>query len=368
MDSRTSAGDPFSGLNARTRGPARVSTVNMKDVAKRAGVSSSTVSRVIAQSSAVQPETRDRVLEAMKELDYVVNGLAQSMLGRGSRAVGFLVSHMVGPTFADVAQGVEEEVSKSGDLLTIITTHGDPEGEMQALQQMREQRARAVLLVGASRTGPEYAVSLRQYQEFLSAAGTRLVLCGHPALLSVPTVPSVDYDNAGGVRAATEHLIGLGHRRIVYLGAQAGHSTAEERYRGFGQALEAADLKLERDLVPASTFELDPCQSALEDLVAAGQDFTAVVAARDEIAVRALRVFRRHGISVPQDVSLVGFDDMPFMGDLTPSLTTVRVPYRELGRRAGKLIADSGSVLSGTVLPVELVVRESTSQAPGYSR
>ncbi|MEW9870699.1 LacI family DNA-binding transcriptional regulator [Arthrobacter sp. HS15c] len=364
VESRTSQGDPRSGANARTRGPARAGMVNMKDVAQHAGVSSSTVSRVIAQNPAVQPETRDRVLEAMRELDYVVNGLAQSMLGRGSRAVGFLVSHMVGPTFADVAQGVEEEVSKSGDLLTIITTHGDPEGEMQALQQMREQRARAVLLVGASRTGSGYGESLQSYQAFLSAAGTRLVLCGHPALSSVPNVPSVHYDNAGGTRMATEHLLALGHRRIVYLGAQADHSTAEDRLRGYRQALEAAGLEVDPGLVPDSTFELDTCQAAMEELVSAGRDFTAVVAARDEIAVRALRVFRRHGINVPQDVSLVGYDDMPFMADLTPALTTVRVPYRELGRRAGRLISNGDAAFTDDVLPVELIVRESTGPAP----
>jgi LacI family transcriptional regulator len=335
----------------------------MRDVAKRAGVSASTVSRVIADSPAVQPETRDRVLEAMKELDYVVNGLAQSMLGRGSRAVGFLVSHMVGPTFADVAQGVEEVVSKAGDLLTIVTTHGDQEGEMRALQQMREQRARAVLLVGASPTGTEYEERLIQYQEFLSAAGTRLVLCGHPALSVVTDIPIVDYDNTGGSRAATEHLLALGHRRILYLGASAGLSTAEERFRGYREALEAAGLEIDPAIVPQSTFELDPCEAALEQLVAAREDFTAVVAARDEIAVRALRVFRRHGMRVPQDVSLVGFDDMPFMGDLSPSLTTVRVPYRELGRRAGRLIVDGGNASIET-LKVELVVRESTGPVP----
>ncbi|MGX9901425.1 LacI family DNA-binding transcriptional regulator [Arthrobacter sp. SA17] len=364
LKSSTSAENLLSASNARTRGPVRASAVNMRDVAKRAGVSSSTVSRVIAQNPAVQPETRQRVLTAMEELDYVVNGLAQSMLGRGSRAIGFLVSHMLGPTFGDVAQGVEEEVAKSGDLLTIITTHGNAEGEMRALRQMREQRARAVLLVGASRTGPDYGERLKQYQEYLSAVGTRLVLCGHPALLSVPEVPSVDYDNARGVSAATQHLISLGHRRIVYLGAAADHSTAEDRLRGYCQAMSAAGIEIDPALVPASTFDLDPCQEALEKLIAAGRFFTAVVAARDEIAVRALRVFRRHNINVPRDVSLVGFDDMPLMADLTPSLTTVRVEYRELGRRAGRLISGDIAASTDNVLPVELIVRDSTGPAP----
>lgn len=352
--------DVTTASKARGRGPMRSGVVNMKDVAERAGVSTSTVSRVIAQNPAVHEQTKERVLAAMADLNYVVNGLAQSMQGRGSRAVGFLVSHMVGPTFADVAQGVEEEVAKLGDLLTIITTHADPSGEMKALQQMREQRARAVLLVGASPTGQDYEERLRKYQEFLSATDTQLILCGHQHVSSVPGLQSVDYDNIGGIRAAVEHLAALGHRRIAYLGAAEGHSTAEQRLRGFELAMKDSGLDLDPAIIPASTFEVEPCQAALENLVSTGADFTAVIAARDEIAVRALRVFRNHGLSVPDDVSLVGFDDMPFMGDLTPALTTVRVPYRELGRRAGMLIADSGPD-SPQVLPVELVVRASTS-------
>lgn len=353
------------GLAPRKPGPDRVSTVNMRDVANMAGVSVSTVSRVLSDSPLVQGRTKERVLEAMATLGYVVNGLAKSMVGKGSRTVGFLVSHMVGPTFAELASGVEEEASKAGDLVAIVTTRGTPEGEMRALGQLREQRARAVLLVGAGETNSAYKERLNQYEEYLAAVGTRLILCGRGPVDGVPGVLSVTYDNAAGTRAATEHLIGLGHRRILYLGAAANHSTAEDRLNGYLDALENAGITPETGLYPETSFEPERCRAVLETLSASGTEFTAVVAARDEIAVQALHALKQRGVRIPQDVSVVGFDDMPFMADLTPPLTTVRAPYRELGRRAGALIEERTMESSGNVmLPVQLIVRASTS-APG---
>lgn len=346
----------------RKPGPERVSTVNMRDVANMAGVSVSTVSRVLSDSPLVQERTRERVLESMETLGYVVNGLAKSMVGTGSRTVGFLVSHMVGPTFAELASGVEEEASKAGDLVAIVTTRGTPEGEMRALSQLREQRARAVLLVGAGETSPNYKERLRQYEEYLAAVGTRLILCGRGPVRGVPGVLSVTYDNAAGTRAATEHLISLGHQRILYLGAAANHSTAEDRLRGYLQALEGAGIAADPGLYPETSFEPHRCRAALETEPVSGAGFTAVVAARDEIAVQALQSFKQRGIRIPEDMSVVGFDDMPFMADLTPPLTTVRAPYRELGRRAGGLIEVLPTGRGKNVmLPVELIVRASTS-------
>lgn len=355
------------GPSGRKPGPERVGPVNMRDVARRAGVSVSTVSRVVGGSAAVQAKTRDLVLEAMAELDYVVNGLAQSMLGTGSRTIGFLVSHMVGPTFAELASGVEQEASKAGDLLAIVTTHRNPNDEWAALRQLREQRAKAVLLVGAGETDAGYTERLRNYETYLSAVGTRLILCGRAPVDAVPGVLSVSYDNAAGIRAATQHLLDLGHRRILYLGAAGNHSTAEERLRGYLQALDAAGVSLDPSLFPETSFEPETCRAALESLTAAGTHFTAIVAARDEIAVHALRYFKQRGVRVPEDVSLVGFDDMPFMADLTPALTTVRVPYRELGRRAGELVESKQTAQKHSIsLPTELIVRASTSKPKGH--
>ncbi len=335
----------------------------MRDVAELAGVSVATVSRVISDSSSVQRKTRERVLAAMAELDYVLNGLAQSMQGKGTRAIGFLVNRMVGPTFADLASGVEEEVSGNGGLLTILTTHGAPEQEMEALRQMREQRAKAVLLVGASPTSEEYTERLRKYRDFLAPTGTKLILCARGPVPGVDGVDSVYYENRKGMRTATEHLLAQGHRNIVFLGAETNHSTAIDRLDGFVDAFRSAGLEPHEQLILRTAFDPDPAEAALEELIKAKVDFTAVVAARDELAVRALRVFRRHGIKVPDDVSLLGYDDMLFVGDLTPSLTTVRVPYRELGRHSGKLVDGNSTAGSTQVLPVEFITRESTGPA-----
>ncbi|WP_426225763.1 LacI family DNA-binding transcriptional regulator [Pseudarthrobacter sp. DSP2-3-2b1] len=345
-----------------TRGPARFSTTNLRDVALHARVSPATVSRVISENPSVRPETRERVLASMAELNYVVNGLARSMTGRGSRAIAFLVNNMVGPTFAEIATGVEESTSASGNRVTMLTTHGDPDRELELLIQMCEQRAAAVLLVGATPTDASFTDRLHRYSELLASVGAQLVLCGRPEDPALPDVASVYYDNYGGTLSSTRHLIHLGHRRIIFHGAATNHTTAEDRLRGYRDALHEAGIEVAEDLIIPDAFNVREAQERMDNILAAGTKFSAVVGVRDEAAVGAIRALRKRGVSIPDDVSVVGFDDVPFMEDLTPSLTTVRAPYRQIGKLAGELAVAAGSDLH-KVLPVELQIRESSAEA-----
>lgn len=345
---------------AGRRGPARVSAANIRDVAAKAGVSQATVSRVISDSANVSLGTRKRVEDAMNELNYVVNGLAQSMTGRGNRSVAFFVDQMLGPTFADIARGVEEVSSAAGHIFSIMTTHHDESREMDLLKRMREQRAAAVILVGSSSMTDAYRERIRGYAEYLSAVDVKLVVCARPEIPGLPEIPSAHYDNQGGAAAITNHLIQLGHRKILFAGGVANHSTSHDRLAGYRQALTDNGLEIDNRLILERGFDTNDGEAAVNEAFDNGLEFTAVVGVRDAVAVGALRAIRAAGLRVPEDISVTGYDDEPFMGDLTPGLTTVRIPFHDLGTCAANLALGDPNE-KHTVLPIEVVVRGSTA-------
>lgn len=345
---------------AGRRGPARVNAANIRDVAALAGVSPATVSRVISDSANVSLATRKRVEDAMAQLNYVVNGLAQSMTGRGNRSVAFFVDQMIGPTFADIARGVEEVASGAGHIFAIMTTQYDEEREMNLLKRMREQRAAAVIMVGATSMSEEYRERIAKYADYLSTVDVRLVVCARPEIPGLPEIPSAHYDNAGGAAAITKHLIDLGHRKILFVGGATDHSTSHDRLAGYRRALATAGIEVDEKLILSSGFNAIDGESAIREALGLGLDFTAAVCVRDAVAVGALRALKASGLRVPEDVSVTGYDDEPFMEDLTPALTTVRIPFHELGLRAADLALNE--VADRHVeLPVEVIIRGSTA-------
>lgn len=211
--------------------------VTIRDVAARAGVSVATVSRVLAGNYATSAGARTKVLRAVKDLDYVINPHARALAGAGRKTVAVLISQVTSPFYAKVAQGVEEESAKRDRLCLVCTTGGDPARELAVVQMMREQAAEAVVLVGGVAEDDEYRARMSRYAQSLAAAGSRLVLCGRPA--PSPDVPAivVEYDNEAGAHAITSYLLGAGHRDIVLLGFEPGHTTGEARVSGYRRAL-----------------------------------------------------------------------------------------------------------------------------------
>jgi LacI family transcriptional regulator len=342
------------------RGPARVNAANIRDVAARAGVSPATVSRVISDTANVSLSTKKRVEDAMAELNYVVNGLAQSMTGRGNRSVAFFVDQMIGPTFADIARGVEEVSSDAGHIFSIMTTQHDADREMELLKRMREQRAAAVIMVGASSMTEEYCKKMKRYVEYLSAVDVKLIVCARPEVPGLPGIPSAHYDNQGGTAAITEHLIGLGHRKILFVGGVNDHSTSHDRLAGYLQALTKHGIAIDERLILEQGFDLQDGEAAINSALEASLSFTAAVCVRDAVAIGALRAIKAAGLKVPLDISVTGYDDEPFMGDLSPGLTTVRIPFHDLGVAAANLALNDPKE-KHIVLPVEVVVRGSTA-------
>jgi LacI family transcriptional regulator len=338
---------------------ARRSTI--REVAERAGVSVATVSRILAGNYPASPTTRNRVMRAVKELDYVANVHARALAGTPSKSVAIVINSVISPHYAHVAQGVQTQAAAEGRLCLIGTTGGDAERELATVQFMREQHAEAVILVGNVFADDAYRARMSRYAYALAAVGSRLVLCGRPPL--GPDVPAVvvECDYAGGAFAATSHLLSAGHTRILCLGRRPGYTTAEARLAGYRNALVAHGVPLDPELEVEGTFERHEGYRMMKEGLASGQpDFTAVFACNDQIAAGARQALLEYGLRVPEDVSMVGFDDLPPAQDIY--LTTVHLPHEELGRTAVRLAlepAARGGTPQHIILGTHLVVRDS---------
>lgn len=300
------------------------------------------------------------MVAAAAELGYVMNGLARSMQGRGPRTIAFVVRQMIGPTFAALAAGVESLATANGHLLLICTTGPDAGREREVMRTLREQRVLAVLLVGSSDSGADFGERMFEHSRDLAAIDAPLILCGRPPIAEYPEIVSVGYDQKGGMRAAIDHLVGLGHREIIYVGQPRGQTTSELRMDGYLEAVERRKLVAPRVLESDNTAE--DGERAVTRLLKAGTTATAIMCMTDNIAVGTYRALRARGLRIPEDFSVVGFDDMPIVSDLTPGLTTVRPPFREVGVAAAEIalgLRDSHNVL----LDAQLVVRGSTGRS-----
>jgi LacI family transcriptional regulator len=348
-----------------------VAPATLKDVAERAGVSMATVSRVLADNYPVAQRTRQRVLRAIRELDYVANTHARALRGRGTPTVAFVLNDVRGASFAQVAHGVEEEAARRGRICLICTTQGDADRELAVVRTMREQGAGAVILIGGVVDDAAYREQMTAIAHSLDASGSRLVLCGRPPL--GPGVPAtcVEYDNEGGAYAAVSRLLSQGHRRIVFLGSDPkGSTTAAGRLAGYRRALADFDAPADDDLVQQCQFSRAEAYERLRERLRVRRDFTAVFACTDTVAAGALAALTDSGLSVPGDVSLVGYDDVDPATDLRPQLTTVHVPYAELGRTAVRLAlglreGEVSSAAQHAMLGTHVVVRDSTAPPRG---
>ncbi|MGW3647306.1 LacI family DNA-binding transcriptional regulator [Streptomyces sp. NPDC000878] len=356
------AGRPGRRKRADAHHGAKERPSTIRDVARKAGVSVATVSRTLAGNYPVSDEARARVMAAVASLHYVVNVHAKALSGRVAGPVALVIKDITGPSLAHVAAGVEQEAADRGRLSLVCATHDDAAREDALVQLMREQHAAAVLLVGGVVPDAAYERRMAGYARALDAAGSRLVLVGRPAPAPDLPLTVVDYDNRGGAFQAASHLLASGHRRVLFLGGETGLSSGDERRAGYRDALRAHGADHVEELDTEGTYTRASGYVRTRDALRAGPEFTAVFAASDMVALGALAALREAGLDVPGDVSVVGFDDVPFATDLTPSLTTVRVPYEELGRTAVRLALEREESLGGedhVVLGTQLVIRQS---------
>jgi LacI family transcriptional regulator len=347
--------------------------VTLADVAARAGVSAATVSRVLNGNYPVAGSTKERVLRAVEDLDYVVNGHARALAASTSDLVGVLVNDVADPFFGLIASAVQGEISESdspvgGKLAVVCNTGGSPEAELNYLTLLERQRAAGGGLTGGAVEGTEHTAAVAVRLARLAASGTRIVLCGRPPLTPLAeAVITVAFDNRGGAQRLTEHLLGLGHRRIGYVAGPAERTTTRHRLEGHRAALAAAGLggspEQQERLTVHGYYDRSSGYDAALELLRREPGLTAVVAANDTVALGVCAALRDQGLRIPEDVSVAGFDDLPFSVDAVPALTTVRIPLQEAGARAGRLVMGRQAPPPGGVATVrtELMVRASTA-------
>ncbi|MFF2011248.1 LacI family DNA-binding transcriptional regulator [Streptomyces sp. NPDC058195] len=349
-------------------------TVTLADVAARARVSPATVSRVLNGNYPVATATRERVLRAVDELDYVLNGPASSLAAATSDLVGILVNDIADPFFGIMAGAAQTEIGGPGDgsgraggekLAVVCNTGGSPERELTYLTLLQRQRAAAVVLTGGAVEDPEHQAAVAAKLTRLADAGTRVVLCGRPPLPDgSAVVAALAFDNQGGGRRLTEHLLSLGHRRIGYVAGPLERTTTRHRLEGHREAMRSAGLAGDVDrLTVHGPYDRRSGYDATLELLRREPEVTAVVAANDTVALGACAAVRDRGLGIPGDVSVAGFDDLPFSVDAVPALTTVRLPLSEAGARAGRLAMGKENPPPGGIATIaaELMVRGSTA-------
>src|SRR5690242_5700637 len=303
---------------------------SITEVARLAGVSVATASRVVSAADyPVSAATRERVLDAARELDYVPNALARGLLTKRVPVVGVIVHDITDPYFSEVVRGVEDAASPAGYLVITCSSERDPDRERSYVRLLRSMRAAVVIFAGSGLADPALEEELGRHLGAMRAEGAAVVhLSPHAG-----GDPEVGVDNAAGIATMIRALADIGHRRIAFLAGPRSLHVARARLAGYRAGLAAAGLVADEGLVVSTSFDRDGGALAVDELLDAGADITAIACANDLLALGAMTRLRERGVRVPDEVSVAGFDDISVAAITAPSLSTVRLPLRELGAR-----------------------------------
>jgi len=330
----------------------------LRDVAAAARVHPATASRALNPETRilVSEDTARRVSEAAAALGYRPNPVARSLRTRRSHTVGVLIPDLNNPLFPPIVRGLEDRLATAGYVALLGNTDGDSAKEQLVFEQMRARHVDGFVLATAHVRDPVLAEA--------AAADLPIVLMNR--LAPDYSFSSVSVDNEQGLRMAVAHLAALGHTRIAHIAGPQEVSTGAGRRRGFLEGMKASGLEVDEDLiVPASGYTVEEGTRCCRELLARRARCTAVAVANDMLAVGCYAALDEAGLRCPEDLSLVGFNDMPFIDRLRPPLTTVRFPHYQLGTEAAQLLLER---VTGRDRPVkilflapELVVRGSTA-------
>ncbi|MGM0931779.1 MAG: LacI family DNA-binding transcriptional regulator [Actinomycetota bacterium] len=337
---------------------ARRTTIS--DVAERAGVHKGTASRALNAHTRqkVNAETVERVIKAAKELGYVPNALARGLRTQSSRTIGVVIPDITNPFFPPIVRGIESYLQPRGYSALIANTDGFETGERGALESLLDRRVDGLIVASGQRE--ESAISE------LFDAGVKVVLLNRDAG-PVP-YPLVTGNDASGVAAAVESLWKLGHRRLVHIAGPMNISTSSARAVAFDVSCRSFD-GLSGTIISAAGLTIEAGREAARSVIQTSEiPFTGVVAGNDLIALGVLRAMKEVGLRCPEDLSVIGFNDVLFAEDFCPPLSTVRVPTHAMGLRAAQLLLealdDDEQAAETIMLPVTLMLRGSTGPPP----
>ena len=341
-------------------------TVSIQDVAHAAGVSHTTVSRALRDSPLISAEVRQKIHKLAQEMGYIPNAVAQSLRGQRTNTIGLVVTTIADPFVGRVVRGIEEVAQKFHLTLILSVSDNDPDREVAVIENLHRRRVDGIIIAAAQLTG--------QHEKSLAGIHVPTVLINHQAEELFEHLHSVSVDDYSGAVQAVEHLTQEGHRAIGYLGAGNRARSNRARMQGYRDALAAAGIEASTEWVRTAPSEhryhsddVRAGQQLLPELIAAG--VTAVFCFNDMVAVGALLACRALGVAVPDQLSLVGFDDNELAQFVTPPLSTVHQPKLRLGQMAMEMLLDllDDHPVQDHVLPTELVIRGSSGAAPAVA-
>jgi len=328
---------------------------SIKDVAKLAGVSIATVSRVINNSGKVSPEKRSRVIEAIEKLNYQPNLLARGLRQQKTRLVGCLVPDVENLVFARLAKYLEEFLSAQGYSVILCNTNNDKNKERNYLSVLVQRKVDGIIF---SRVSDESIL-------FMSSYFRQVPYVVLDRTLEIEFAPTVKLDNFLGGFLAARHLVELGHRCLACVTGPLKIRLCRERLEGFREGLKVAGIDLRNEYIVESDFKINGGKEAALRMLATGNLPTAVFAHNDMMAFGVMQAFRSEGLDIPRDISVVGFDNIPLCEVVSPSLTTVAQPFEEMARLGVELLDGliRGEKVTQKVMVVKpyLVIRSSTA-------
>jgi LacI family transcriptional regulator len=325
------------------------------EVAKRAGVGSITVSRVINNSGYISSETRERVEKAIAELGYVPNTLARSLRSRRTNTVGLIVTDITNPFFTTLARGVEDAANQAGYTVIFCNTDESQRKEEQYLNVLLQKQVDGLLFV-PSRSQPN---AIRQIQKH----GTPVVVLDRR--ISEIQVDTVRCDSVDGSYQLARYLISLGHRQIAVMSGAVGISTADDRVSGYRNALKEAGIDIEETYIFRGDLTPDSGYAMTRQAISQHPRPTALIAANNFITIGAMKALQEAELEVPEDIALVGFDDLPPAMVTFPFFTVASQPAYEMGTRAMQLLLErleggATEPYQEVILPTELIIRRSS--------
>ncbi|MEM6460443.1 MAG: LacI family DNA-binding transcriptional regulator [Pseudomonadota bacterium] len=340
--------------------PAKIDPPTLEDVAARAGVSTATVSRSLNAPEQVSRNTRKRVMAAVQDLGYAPNFGAQALAAKRTNTFGAIIPTMENAIFARGLQAFQEQLSEHGITLLVASSSYSAELEEQQIRSLVARGADALLLIGHDRTPQSYAFLERRNIPYVVAW---VYASGKPRL-------SIGFDNRKAMAALARRVLDLGHRSIAVITAEyAENDRARERLAGIRDAMRERDFSPDELRIVETTYAISNGAEAFARLMRDSQRPTAVLCGNDVLAAGALMMARQLGIDVPGDVSITGFDDIELSQIVSPALTTVHVPHREMGRGAARLlVALRNGEDPGGSIELEATIRWRETLGPARKR
>jgi DNA-binding LacI/PurR family transcriptional regulator len=343
--------------------------VSIKDVARRAGVSISTVSSVINKNKPVSQELKEKVEKAINDLDYRPHLIARSLKSRKTSIIGVVLNNATSPFFGAILKGIEEVAYREGFNLMLCDSNNEAEREERNIQLLEYNWVDGIIL--------DTIANPKKNELYFDYLENRIIKQRKIPIISIVkdfsvkrNESSVIIDNAEGGYLATKHLIDLGHKKIAHIIGNEDYIVSWKRLEGYKKALNENNIQVNESYILQGDFSAISGYNETKKLLLLDRSITAIFAANDQMAIGAIKALKEEGIRIPQDVAIVGYDNIFLSSLIDPSLSTINVPKYQIGRVAMELL--SSQLKSGNhtrerkTLPINLIVRRSSSISGNY--